>query len=79
MDLDWEVGEGNLVQEIGEECGEKVSRRVLLLRGHIDGSCSMGELSACVSLGMLLTAYRCSSSSRISFLPYGFALAVVPM
>lgn len=25
MDLDYEMGEGNLMQEIGEECGEKVS------------------------------------------------------
>lgn len=25
MDLDFELGEGNLMQEIGEECGEKVS------------------------------------------------------
>ena len=38
MDIDYELGEGNLMQEIGEECGEKVRRFDLLLRGLLNVS-----------------------------------------
>jgi splicing factor 45 len=34
MDLDFELGEGNLMQEIGEECGEKVR----IYRGYVNGN-----------------------------------------
>jgi hypothetical protein len=46
MDVGRELTEGNLVQEIGEECGEKVRRvkmtRQCVMKVWLTGLCSMG-------------------------------------
>lgn len=69
MDLDQEVegaGDGGLMQEIGEECGEKVC--VFEFGGWIRLTCaSMGEWSGCILIDMERSR-RFLSSLRVSSL-----------
>lgn len=70
MDLDAELDDGGLMQEIGEECGDKVrssyceSRNPMLMINSMVGS------SVCSSTVAVLPAHPSSSSSQASYRLY---------
>ena len=70
MNLDEEVevaGDGGLMQEIGDECAEKVCSYYHALQALADGN-SMVVWNVYTLIGMALHR-RCSSSLRVPFLP----------
>lgn len=71
MDVDAEL-EGGLMQEIGEECSEKVSCHAPDLFGcrTVSNGYSTAMLNVSTFLEILPLPYRYSSSLRINFLPY---------
>jgi len=74
MDLDTELGDGNLMQEIGEECSEKVNTDIRCWKvpgdftDGVAGNCSMDELRESSSTETVRPRYRCLSSLRANCL-----------
>lgn len=72
MDLDEEVdgaGDGGLMQEIGEECAEKVCLPAFLRCYHLANEwISTEELRGCILIDMGRLLQRFLSNSRASYL-----------
>ena len=75
MDIDHELGEGNLMQEIGEECGEKVCLFLepkLRVEVVADIACSTEESNESTSIVMESQMQLCSLNSRTNCLHFEY-------
>ena len=68
MDLDEELASGNLMQEIGEECGEKVSSLLLQCRNLMLMRSSTGVWSESSSIELCQSRHQSLSNLPVSYL-----------
>jgi splicing factor 45 len=69
MDLDEEVGDGGLMQEIGDECSEKVGDAYIILLIHGLQFPSMVVLNVCTLNDVAMLLQRYLSNSQASYQP----------